>query len=183
MRALPRTLQIQGVISNTPIEVPLDFAEGARFRDVRIKGAQPTVGTVFGRPFPVAGALLSKIPVPISPLQATVQGFDVDFDRARACWDQIIRLQTESILVDVTTTLQRYTAMAIQQCTATRNAKFGNALSFTMSLLSIRIGKTEAVAVPALSTTKKNQGRKVPAPKKDAPVPKAEESLLHKALH
>lgn len=182
VRALPIQVSIQGVISNTPIRTPLDFGENTRLKDVKIKGAQPTVGSTIGRPFPIAGALLSHVPLPLPADTAVVQGFDPPFDRVKACWNQILKLQADGQLIAITTTLHNYTSMAIESFVANRDAKSGNALFFTLTAKQVAVGKTEAVSVPALPIAKVDTGRKVAAPTEED-LPADSESVMSKLFN
>lgn len=169
IRPEPYHLDIDGVVSNTPIYLPSATGangaievgiEGARPIDVQVQGAQPTVGSTIGRPIPIAGALLANLPVNLPRQSATVSGFDPGFDRVRSVRDAFDEIRQRGYLLRVTTTLFEYQNMALEACEIERNAANGDALVFTLSLKQIRVATVDTVAVPAVPTTVKDKGPK-----------------------
>lgn len=177
VRALPDTLTLNGVISNTPIFLPPDFAEDANFEIVKVEQRPPTLGSTIGRPIPIAGALLSGVTLPIPQQELQVIGFDTVFNRDVACYNALRKIRDDGTLVSLVTTLHSYASMALQSVQILRDAKSGSALTLTITAKQIRVGSTEEVDVPAIPTQKVSTGRKVPAAPATEPPPDSESVL------
>lgn len=157
IRPEPDMLAIQGVISNTPILLPKDHADGATTVNVEIEGVPPGVKV----PLPVVGALVGSIPIGPAP-KGTVMGFSPDFDRVAACYEELLKIRNEGILVRVLTRLREYDNMAMESLEVVRDASSGNALNLSLSFKEVRFGSTEEVPVPVIPRGKADKGPKVP---------------------
>lgn len=180
IRPLPDMLTLNGVISNTPIFLPPDFAEDANFEIIKIKPPPATIGNTLGRVIPIAGALLSGVVLPIKGQEMQVLGFDTEFNRDVSCYNALRKIRDDGTLVSIVTTLHTYPSMALQGVQILRDAKSGSALVLTISAKQIRVGSTENVDVPAIPTSQVSTGRKVPAPPKPEEVPPDSESVASK---
>lgn len=180
IRPEPDQLSIEGEISNTPIFLPGDHADGAREIQVEIHGAQKTIGNTIGRPVPVLGALLSKIPLPLPGDTGIAKGFSPAFDRVAACYEELLKLRSEGRLCRVLTTLRTYENMGLLSLTVPRSAAYGNVLHFTIELKEVRFGSTETVPVPIIPRAKQDKGTKVPTP---AEPPAEAASTLYKLVN
>lgn len=168
LRPEPIILQIEGVISNHPVFLLKDNSDGARETQVQVKGASPTIGSVFGRPVPIVGALVSGIPLPLPTPTGVVKGFDPEFDRVKNVLEQLLLIRTKGYLVSVVTTLKDYTQMAITSFDVPRNAALGNSLRFTMQLKEIRFGSSRDLPAPEIPTKKADKGVRPAIP--DPPI-------------
>ena len=72
IRPDPDVLSFQGVITNTPIVLPENFADGARAIQVKVDGADKTIGNTVGRVVPLVGAAAARAKLPLPKDQATV---------------------------------------------------------------------------------------------------------------
>lgn len=167
IRPEPYTLEIEGMISNTPILLPADNSDGAREITVSVEGAQPTLGSTFGRVVPIAGALFASVPVDIPRQKATVKGFDREFDRVKSVFDALDLARARGWLLAVHTRLKVYENMAAESIDVRRDPASGDALLFTLRAKQIRIAKVDLVEVPVLPTAAVSVGNK-PTKKGDA---------------
>ncbi len=171
IRPEPYSLEIEGVISNTPILLPADNVDGAREITISVKGAQPTLGGAVGRVIPIAGALLANVPIDAPRQSATVRGFDRPFDRVQAVFNALDVARSRGFLLTVHTSLKTYENMAAESVDVRREPSSGDSLVFTMRVKQIRIAKVDLVEVPAIPTAAKAVGTK--PTKKGAEVPAA----------
>lgn len=151
-------IEIEGVISNTPIILPRNFADGTQVIEVPIEGPPRTVGNTIGRPIPLIGALASRIPLPLSSQSGVARGFDPPFDRVEAVFQALKKIRDEGSLVRIYTTLRAYENMALENIEVTRNAANGNVLALNISAREVRVGFTRTVEVPAIPTKRTDKG-------------------------
>jgi hypothetical protein len=179
VRPQPFALEIQGVISNTPIVLPpASEMDGSRIVPVSVDGPPHTVGNTLGRPLPgfnfIAGQRVTSIP----QRKAATIGFDPEFDRATKVYNLVMGLVTEGVLLTVVTAIATWENMVLQSADITRNAQVGDALDLNLSLRQVRLAEVDTVEVPVLPTTKKAKGNKPTKPASPAPEPE-QESMLH----
>ena len=179
IRPDPDELEFTGVITNTPIILPGNFADGARAIQVQVEGAPRTVGNTVGRAIPIVGALAARIPLPLPRQTATVLGFAPAFDRVGAVFQALRDLREDGSLVTAITTLRTYENMAIVSLEVERSAELGNTLQLVCALKEVRIGWTVATEVPAIPTERAEKGTKPPKPV-ETPPPVENESVAHK---
>ena len=179
IRPDPDHVTIEGVISNTPIHIPADHANGAKDQLKRVRASWYTAdsrGTATGAP-----KTLGDIPLPIPHLlgaipigggdvaqigraathgeaTANVHAFHVPFDRVGACDQAFLKISKDGTLCSVITALRTYSDMAIETYTVARSAEDGDVLSFSIGFKQVSFGETEQVAVPALPTKRVSKG-------------------------
>lgn len=159
IRAKPRTFSIEGLISNTPIEVPQSHMDGAveDTSPITIEG-EPSFGNVdtpvgevnipgSGQLSALAGVVGIKLGSK-REFPAQMLHFSQEFDRVGA-----VHLDLESIIltakrITVVTTLTIYENCALTDLNVERDFKTGNALRFTASGRELRIVSSETVDVP-----------------------------------
>ncbi len=154
------TVNLTGVVSNTPILLPGDHVDGAERVDIKVQGRAKTVRV----PIPGVGALIGAIEVGQEP-QGTVLGFSPGFDRVAAVYAELLDCRAKGRLFRVITTLRTYENMGMQSLTVTRDANSGNALNFVIDFKEVFIGSTEDVPVPEISRKTKDKGSQTPEPK------------------
>lgn len=116
----------------------------------------------------------------ILPKQITIDGVisgdpihldgPVDFTgRPVDAWETLQKLQADTSLIDVVTSLRTYEQMAITSLKCTRDADTGNVLNFTAVMRQVFTATSETVVAPATARPKKtNLGKKQPAAATDA---------------
>jgi hypothetical protein len=154
IRTLPARISLQGIISNTPIVVPVDGADSARGIQVLVEGAQPTILVPFG----------GRVPLGLPRQQASVLGFDRQFDRVLVARQQLELINQRGILVSIVTTFKTYYSMAFESISFDRDKDTGNAVSVQLSAKEVLIGQVTSASVPAIATSKKDTGHKPAAP-------------------
>lgn len=176
-----RTLEIVGVISNTPIV------------DEKSAGVKEAIAAVKAFESDLAGdAILSRIPIAAGvvggKLNATIRGRADDARKSRRpiigadivnpnaervsfAWTEIERITGEGILVTVATTLRDYPSMAITSARTTRTSETGDAIEVSLSLKEVVIVSSTKAEIPAEFLKPKNLGRQATKP----PPPKVEE--------
>jgi hypothetical protein len=148
------------VISNTPIVEPESHMDGATGE---VQG--------FDLPLPsqrrmergaVRGEEAEYEPVNQSA-GVQVLAFDAPFDRARAVYDELRRLQTTATLLQLVTTLREYDNMVLRSITAPREGRDG--VTFAVEAQQIRIAESEVVEVPIPESPRgRNERNRGPQP-------------------
>ena len=144
----PRTVRIEGFISNHPIDVPPSHAQGVREVQKEFTwkadpdlplvqvGGPGVVGAVTGAVASAVGADIHK---------GTAKGFEPLFDRAQDVFSEFEAIWSESRLIDIVTTLKIYPNMIIEELRVSRSAQNGQALAFVASARQISIVETSVV--------------------------------------
>jgi hypothetical protein len=179
MRPEPFQLELQGVISNTPIVLPpVSEVDGARVVAVDIEGPPKTVGQVLGRPLPGVSFIANR-PVTSMPRQtASVIGFDPEFDRVGTVYELLKGLSSNGTLITVILPITTWENMVLRSWEVTRNVRVGDSLELALGLQQVRIAKVNTVDVPAIPTAKVKKGNK-PTKPAAAATPPEQESMLH----
>lgn len=136
IRPLPDRLTIEGIITNTPMDVPVTQADG------------------------VTGSV-QNVQATVNGYQVNYRAlvFTGDLDRVRRAFGDLGDAIATGALFSITTTLAHYDNYACESFEATRNADKGNALHFTAGFKQIRFVNT--VEVAALPGKAKNRGAKI----------------------
>ena len=170
------TLAIEGIISNTPVFLPLDNIDGAEAVDVEVEGVAPGVRI----PLPVLGALVGNIPIAPTP-KGIVRGYSPSFNRIGACYDALLKLRNDGVLCRVITHIRNYDQMAIRRLSVMLDPSTGHALPLSMEFIQVRIGSTEEVPVPEIPAARVEKGAVTPVAPPDDDVA-ADTSALFNAL-
>jgi hypothetical protein len=181
VRALPRSVTLECVISNKPTELPKSHAGGAEKREKKIDAGKVPEKIPFG---------LGDAAVRVGPFgeiaikeqrQATVTSFEPPFDRVDDIWKELDAMREEGRLLSVYTSLGLYSNMVIEDVDAPRDVSTFASLRFTITfrkIIAVKSGVGAAVDVPrAASTVAKGKQPAIDA----SGTPEAEEaSTLHK---
>jgi hypothetical protein len=183
VRAMPRPVTLECVISNKPVRLPESHASGARAVTTKIDVPPAPAKLPFGLgdaavrvgPF---GELAIK-----EPRQASVLTFDPPFNRVDDIWRELDLMQEEGRLISVHTSLVDYSSMVIEDVDAPRDVSTFASLRFTITLRQIKTVSSKlgaAVDIPRASPVRA-KGKK---PAKDATgTPEAvQSSALHAIL-
>lgn len=128
LRRRPDRVVFDCEITNTPVRAPQSHADGAQPADETV---QTPDRTLFALRTPVGSAGL------VAPQDGRVRGWSHEFDRVAAVWAEIDAL-VGSQVVTLSTSLQDYEDMVIEELTPSRTYERGHSLSFTMALKKIR---------------------------------------------
>jgi len=151
VRPKPRYFRIDGMITNTPLRLPLSHADGVQEVEKEFKWEQNP--ELFGQEIGGAGAVgmalgaLSSI-AGLNQRSGMALGFEPAFDRVYDTFDELDKIVTEGRVVDIVTTLRVYHNMIIESLEVDREKSTGNALRFTAVAKQIRTVETEIVSVP-----------------------------------
>ncbi len=151
IRPEPDRIEIQGIVTNTPIIVPSDNADGTRAVQVTVDGAPKTVGNTIGRLVPIAGGLLAPVVLPLPRQKAIVLGFEPEFDRVGAVYEALRTIKEAGTLVTIITLLRTYRNMVIESIDIEESAEFSNALPLTIAAKEILIGSVDVMKSPIRS--------------------------------
>ncbi len=145
-------ITLEGVISNTPIEVPQSHADGARLEPksatftlgapseiVGVTGGGLIGGAVAGL---VAGAL------GLTEGGVTGQGFDRPLNRVANVYERLLEIRRNRELIDITTTLRVYESMIMESLQVVRDSEKGAGLFFTATARQVIIVSSELGDIP-----------------------------------
>jgi hypothetical protein len=118
-RAKPRVITLEGLVTNTPLDVP-----------------------------PPSGFGQVNVTVTTSKDGAQVKTFSEEFDRVRDVWDSLDRLVLSDIPVSVSTEFKDYEDCQIIAMTAPRSTP-DDAIVFTVEISEVRIAVSREVDTPA----------------------------------
>jgi hypothetical protein len=138
IRKLPRSVQLEGVISDTPIVFLSSFF------------STTPVGTIVG--------LGSK--------EKFIPGQKKSKTRVDDAYNALLKMQNDGAFVDVSTTLAQYDNMVIKSISVTRDASKGKILSCQLSLQEVLVSKSASIDLPdpekVANKKKKSKGKKKP---------------------
>lgn len=154
IRPIPPDLQIEGMISNQPMQGITSYMFG-------ITGSTQTIKRTIG------GVSVSY----------SVFKFDSQVERVKAVFGDIIDAIQGAATFDITTTLASYADMACVSFSVPRNANLGNVLRFTASFKHIRFVETQTVQALPAKVTKQHRGAKTGKEASDAQATKARSVL------
>jgi hypothetical protein len=177
VRALPATITIQGVISNTPVVLPADGVDQARTAQIQVEGPPVPLNGLFPGGIALPGVNIGGFATNLPRQRATVQGFDREFDRVLAARQSLELINAQGILVTIVTTFKTYYSMAFESISFQRNKDLGNAVTVSLQAKEVLVGQVNAAAVPAIQTTKADTGHKPTQPVEKEKA--ANRTLLH----
>lgn len=151
-RPLQRRLSIEAMVSNTPIGEAPDSGDGrgpVAFEERKSEGSS-----------------------------AVVRVYSTAFDRMTAVQTVLDRLATEAIAVTITTRIRTYESVQIRSVSTPRKADDGDALTFTIDAVQIRIAEALRVDIPD-PLEPRGQGRAEAGPQ--ATTEAVPESTAHRA--
>lgn len=126
----PRSLELQGIISDTPLKV--------------LNSALTTVASAILPASGIIGASLGMA------LYSALQSSD---SPSVAAYGQLLKLQSNKQPFDVITTLQRYKDMWIKSITVPRDANTGQVLVFNISLIQLLLVSPQKVNIQKFSNS------------------------------
>lgn len=149
-----RVLSLEGIVTNTPIEVPKSHLDGARSSPLPIPiEGEKTVGNVGLIPGVDQGvALLGQVGIDVrSRRQFPAQAlhFTTDFDRVTAVYQALLETQRARKLVTIVTALEVYEGMALVDI-QTERSNGGGALRFSAIAKELRLVASKAATADPL---------------------------------
>jgi hypothetical protein len=169
-RPAPRGVQLEGVISDTPLRVP-----GSHSNDAQ------QIQRTFDIPTELFALQLGPIPIRIAgpTHQGSVTTFSKPMERVKSTWEEFEAIFAQQKIITIVTTLRVYPDMALRELDVERRA---NSYHFTCFALQIRtvVSGRSAAAIPIPKVK-----RAVPTVEKGkqdtAPVEPAKRSLAVQA--
>jgi len=181
--AQPDEITLDCVISNKPVRPPESHANGTRPVITTVEVPPVNAKLPFG---------LGEAAVRVGPLgelaikesrEASVLGFDPDFDRVKDCFNELLAIKEQGRLVTVHTSLIDYSDMVITDLDVPADVTTFTSLRFQVSLRHVRIVQREvnesSLGSPASSEARaEKQVSKGKQTTKEPPV-EVEQSALH----
>jgi hypothetical protein len=157
-----RVLQIEGLITNQPLEMPQSHADGVKKVDRKFewKGEARVLGVEVGGAGLIGmavGAVASM--AGLNQYSGTAMGFEPEFDRITAVREELLRLRNERNPIEITTEREVYPNMIIQNFDETRDGDYGDAMSFSLTAVQIRIVETEYTTAPPIPKVERGKPR------------------------
>lgn len=163
VRAEPARIRIEAHVTNTPVRAPETLLDGATldFQSHELEAR------VYNGPL---------LPVPVSigrgaatiSISALLLSASQPFDRVRAVYEALLKLQQTGTVVRVITSLREYDDMVLRNISVPRSADDGSAITITFDAQQVRFANTEIVDVPEPSESRGrptvNRGRQETEP-------------------
>lgn len=137
-RANPRTVRIEGFITNTPIRKPLSQADGVQEVDVEFTWEEDVaISGIVG-----LGVNAIASAVGATSKRGKARGFEPEFDRVADCWAELSDIVQKGKVVDIITSLKAYDNMVIESLEATDiKSEIRNKKTFLLSISFSAIAK------------------------------------------
>jgi hypothetical protein len=171
-RSNPRTIQIVGEITNTPVRVPLSQPKsGVAFEEKEFTW-QGDAGTVDTGPItlPTSGLIGAGLNVVADAIgltthRGTARGFSAEFNRCYDAYSELSRIREEGESITVVTAFANETNMVIESIEVsdinsaldTEGVLRVNSISISITAVQITVVSTESVEVEPLPKT--NNGK------------------------
>ena len=159
VRAMPDRLQIEGVVTNTPIVTGLEARPP-------LVPSQNFFGAV------------SKLTDNTTGLQ-----FNSQFDRVKDVDRAFAAAKDAGALIQAFTSLRSYKNMVIEGYSVERDAEKGNALHFKLDMKCVRFVDTQGIAVSTRQVEKVKKAAKAPEVDSEKKVKEKSRSVGHALAH
>lgn len=156
-------INVEAVVSNTPLRTPATNADGAR----------GNIGQVAANTFTLdrTSATLArqgKVDRNVVNSNASVLQFDKEFDRVRNVYEELVKIVSTPILVHIDTLIRTYEDMVITSLSAPRAVE--DSIHFSFEAVHVRFVESKTIQIKAADTGRTNVGHKPPKEaKEDAP--------------
>lgn len=165
-RPAPRAIELEGVITDTPLVVPGSHNNGAKL-------AQKT----FEIPTKLFAMQLGPIPISIPGIsqQGSVTTFSTTMERVRGTWEEFQAIFEEQRIITIVTSLKTYPDMALRDLTVERRP---GSYKFTCAATQIRTaqsGRVAATPIPKVTRAvpKVDKGKQQTKPESTPPLQSA----------
>jgi hypothetical protein len=170
-RPAPRAVELEGVITDTPIGIPGSHASGAKL-----------VQHTFEIPKELFGMRLGPIPISIAgpSQQGSVTTFSATMERVRATWEDFEAMFAERKVITVVTSLRTYDDMVLTELEVDRKPGSYRFHAFAQQITTVQSGRSRAAPVPAVkrAVPKVDKGNQQPKP---VPTPQVDKDLMLQA--
>jgi hypothetical protein len=161
-RPAPRAVELDGIVTDTPIRVPGSHNNGARLVQQR-----------FDVPTELFGMRLGPIPISIAgpTQQGSVTTFSVEMQRVRSTWEEFEAIFAERKVITIVTSLRSYEDMVLTSLDVDRRPGSYRFSAFAQQIPTVQSGRSRALVLPAVTRAVPNveQGNQqtTPAPEID----------------
>jgi hypothetical protein len=160
-RPAPRALQLEGVITDTPIRMPGSHTNGAQLKQ-----------QTFEIPNELFGMQLGPIPISIkgAPGQGSVTGFSTAMERVRSTWEEFEAIVEQRRIITIVTSLRTYDNMTLRQLEVDKRGSSYRFNCLAVQQRTVVSGRVTARPVPRVprALPKANAGKQNPKPAPEA---------------
>lgn len=171
-RFASRAVQLEGIITDTPIRVPGSHNSGAQL-------TQKT----FEIPTELFGMQLGPIPISIAgpSLQGSVTTFTTTMERVKSTWEEFEGIFEQRKIITIVTSLRTYADMALSELEVERRPGSYRFSCFATQIRTVASGRSAAAPVPKVvrAVPKLQKGKQAPKP---APTDADRKSMLAAGL-
>lgn len=165
-RPAPRAVQLEGVITDTPLRVPGSHNSGAQLTSKSVEVPGGSLGLRLG---PIV------LPFNAPPQQGSVQTFSATMERVKSTWEAFEEIFAQQKIITIVTSLRTYPDMALSELEVERKPGSYKFSCFATQIRTVASGRTQAAPIPKVT-------RAVPKVKKGNQQPKPEPSAPTKSL-
>lgn len=162
-RQAPRGVQLEGVITDTPIRVPGSHNNGAVL-------TQKT----FEIPTELFGMQLGPIPISIAGIsqQGSVTTFSTTMERVKSTWEEFEQIFEQQKIITIVTSLRTYVDMALRDLDVERRPGSYKFTCFATQIRTVSSGRSAAAPIPKVTRAvpKVDKGKQQPKPEAAAPI-------------
>ena len=155
-RPAPRGIELEGIITDTPIGVPGSHENGA-----------VPVQRTFEIPTELFGMRLGPIPISIPGFskQGSVTTFSTTMERVRSTWEEFESMFAERKVITIVTSLRSYEDMVLTELTVDRKPGSYHFSCFGQQITTVQSGRSATVPIPKVKRAipKVDKGKQQPA--------------------
>jgi hypothetical protein len=156
-RPAPRAIELEGIITDTPIGVPGSHNNGAKL-----------VQRTFDIPTELFGMRLGPIPISIAgpTQQGSVSTFSTPMERVRSTWEEFEAIFAERKVITIVTSLRAYEDMVLTELEVDRKSGSYRFNAFAQQITTVQSGRSAAAPVPKVkrAVPKVDKGKQAPKP-------------------
>jgi hypothetical protein len=156
-RPAARAVQLEGVITDTPIRVPGSHNNGAQLMQ-----------QTFEIPTELFGMRLGPIPISIAgpSQQGAVTTFSTPMERVRSTWEEFEAIFEEQRIITIVTSLRTYADMALRDLEVERRPGSYRFSCFAQQIRKVASGRSAMAPIPKVTRAvpKVQQGNQQPTP-------------------
>jgi hypothetical protein len=163
-RAASRAVQLEGVITDTPLRVPATHNSGAVITQRTIEMPTEIFGMRLG---PIS------LTVPGAPQQGSVSTFSTPMERVKSTWESFEQIFEEQKIITIVTSLRTYVDMALSELEVERRPGSYKFSCFAVQIRTVFSGRSAAVPIPKVvrAVKKVDKGKQQPKPAPEQVTP------------
>jgi hypothetical protein len=156
-RPASRAVQLEGVITETPLRVPASHNSGAVLTQRTIEMPTELFGMRLG---PIA------LTIPGAPQQGSVTTFSTPMERVKGTWESFEEIFEQQKIVTIVTSLRVYADMALSELEVERRSGSYKFTCFATQIRTVVSGRSTAAPIPKVvrAVPKVNKGKQQPKP-------------------